>query len=186
MQKNTHTQKGFVILFAVIIATIIALIGAGIFSVAFKETVLSSTASESQIALFAADTGMECALYYEYQNSTASTINCSGSSSLPVTAGQVYDYRFIMSGTPSCGFVSVDHASDRTTNDINGVPVTVMGTRIISRGYNVCINDQPDAGSQFLIERRLEAWFPNVVAPPTGGGGGGGGGTGQGSGPSIN
>ncbi len=178
-------KRGFVILFAVIIAAMIALIGAGIFSVAFKETVLSSTASESQVALFAADTGMECTLYHEYKEPLQPTLDCSGSTGRSV-GGLQYEYRFILGDTPSCGFVSVDHAVTRTV-DVANVPTQILGTLIVSRGCNVCIGEVPDASSQFLIERRLEAWFPNAaIVPPPGGGGGGGGGTGQGSGVSTN
>ena len=61
-----NQQSGFVILFAVIISTMIVLITAGIFRIALKETILASTATESQVALYAADTGLECGLYHEY------------------------------------------------------------------------------------------------------------------------
>ncbi len=59
LQKN----KGFVILFAVLVSSLILLISAGIFNIVKKEVVLSSAARESQRAFYTADSALECALY---------------------------------------------------------------------------------------------------------------------------
>src|SRR3989344_4229619 len=58
-------RRGFTLLFAMIISSIVLSIGLGIFNIALKELVLSSAARESQFAFFAADTGTECALYWD-------------------------------------------------------------------------------------------------------------------------
>ena len=60
---NSKKNKGFVILFAMLISSLILLISAGIFNVVQKEVVLSSSARESQRAFYAADSALECALY---------------------------------------------------------------------------------------------------------------------------
>ncbi len=173
----TNQKSGFVILFAMIVAAMITLIGAGIFSVAFKETILSSTVSESQVALFAADTGLECTLYHEFvEPDTDTDIQCATATVTTGGSAANYSFRFNFEALPSCGYVTVDRAVARTTGT-----TTVVGTEIVSRGYNVCIVDQPDTTSQFLVERRLQVWYPNVIAtpppPPPGGG------TGTGTGP---
>lgn len=65
-KKVIQKNKGFVILFAMLISTLILLITAGIFTVVQKEVVLSSYARESQRAFYAADSALECALYSDY------------------------------------------------------------------------------------------------------------------------
>ena len=64
MKKNKG-EKGFVLLIAIIIATVLFSIGIGLATVIFKELVLAFTARESQRAFYAADTGVECIRYWD-------------------------------------------------------------------------------------------------------------------------
>ncbi len=66
-------KRGFVLLFAVLISSILLSIGLGMFSIAYKELLLSTTDRESQIAFYAADTGMECVLYWDLVHPDVST-----------------------------------------------------------------------------------------------------------------
>jgi hypothetical protein len=178
--KEKSRHAGFVILFAVIISAMITLLGAGIFTVAFKETVLSSTASESQIALFAADSGMECTLYHEFIEAPGDPdLWCAGDTILlPSSTGVTdYEFRFPMQGSPSCGYVTITRDVPREVPDpaFPGSTITQLGTEVVSRGYNVCLDENPDMQSRFLVERRLKVWFTSggaVVPPPPPGGGG--------------
>lgn len=63
--KNKNPQKGFTILVAVVTAGILLIIAMSIGGIALKEQVLSTANKESQVAFYAADTGMECALYLD-------------------------------------------------------------------------------------------------------------------------
>ncbi len=65
--NNVH-NRGFAILFAVLVSGILHTIGLGIFSITYKELLLSSSDRESQVAFYAADTGTECALYWDIQH----------------------------------------------------------------------------------------------------------------------
>ncbi len=80
MKKNNLDKKGFVILIAVLLASIFALIGASIFNISVKELVLSSGSRDSQYAFYAADSGLDCALYWDLQHSVFATSTHSGSS----------------------------------------------------------------------------------------------------------
>lgn len=62
---TTKKQKGFALLFAVLISSIIISIAATIISISIRQTVLSTTARESQFAFYAANTGLECAFYWD-------------------------------------------------------------------------------------------------------------------------
>jgi len=60
-----NTRRGFTLLLAALVASIVLMLGSSIFSIAQKQVTLSSIGRDSQFAFFAADTGAECALYYD-------------------------------------------------------------------------------------------------------------------------
>ena len=64
--KNTkETKRGFTLLFAVLVSTLVVAIGATVISIALRQTVLSGTSRESQYAFYAANTALECAYYWD-------------------------------------------------------------------------------------------------------------------------
>ncbi|MEK9153874.1 MAG: pilus assembly PilX N-terminal domain-containing protein [Patescibacteria group bacterium] len=60
-------QKGFTLLLSALIASIVLALGTSIFQLAHKELKLSSIGRDSQFAFYAADTGAECAQYWDYR-----------------------------------------------------------------------------------------------------------------------
>ncbi len=68
MKNLNNNQKGFVALFTVLIVSVILAMAIGIASISLKEIVLSSSATEGSKAFYAADSGVECALYYDRVN----------------------------------------------------------------------------------------------------------------------
>ncbi len=80
-------EDGFVALFTVLLVSVILAMALGIASLSLKEIVLSSSASEGSKAFYAADSGIECGLFWE--RSTVGIINsvtCNGFT-LQVTPG---------------------------------------------------------------------------------------------------
>lgn len=73
--KKIINKRGFVVLFAVVLASIVLSVSLGVANIAYKELVFTTSAKNSNEAFYAADTGAECALYYD-QNTTA---NATGS-----------------------------------------------------------------------------------------------------------
>lgn len=63
ISKQQKNKRGFVLLFAALVSSIILLVSVGIFNSVQKEVILSSYARESQRAFYAADSALECALY---------------------------------------------------------------------------------------------------------------------------
>ncbi len=71
MQKNGNKKtmqpnQGFAMLFTVLLISLVLSIALGISNIAFKQTILSSLAKDSQIAFYQADAGAECGLYYDF------------------------------------------------------------------------------------------------------------------------
>jgi hypothetical protein len=58
-----NRQKGFALLIGVVVASVLVSITFVMFSISLKQISLSTTGKNSQYAFYAADTGIECALY---------------------------------------------------------------------------------------------------------------------------
>lgn len=172
-------SRGFVILFAVILASIILAITLGISNIALRELKFSTSAKDTNEAFFAADTGAECALFndkadinrFSLDLESPATINCfkQDISSNPkwdshlqeefvvVSAGT---WNFILgelgSSNNGCAIVSV--AKDDEDGD------GIISTTITSKGYNVgsggsapnwdCVTNLPNN-----VERVLEVTY---------------------------
>lgn len=167
-------EKGFVILFTVLIASIVLAIALGIASVSFREVLLSSTARDGEYAFFAADTGAECALYWDIREGafgeTLVTPECRGNE-VEMLATSPVRFRFD-TNIAGCAVVTVDK-SDPTV------------TKIESLGYNVaCQTLDISPLPARVVERAIRVTYGPGEAPdanpnePTGGNPTGGGPTG--------
>ncbi|MFA7309653.1 MAG: hypothetical protein WC050_02000 [Candidatus Paceibacterota bacterium] len=58
-------KRGFTLLLAALVSSIVLSLGSSIFLIAKKQITLSSIGRDSQFAFYAADTGAECALYWD-------------------------------------------------------------------------------------------------------------------------
>lgn len=60
-------QRGFTLLLAALVASIVLALGTSIYTLAQKQVMLSSLGRDSQFAFYAADTAAECALYWDFR-----------------------------------------------------------------------------------------------------------------------
>jgi hypothetical protein len=65
---SPQVNRGFALLFSVLISSLLLTIGLSIFSIALKELAISTAARQSIHAFFAADSGRERALYEDLKN----------------------------------------------------------------------------------------------------------------------
>lgn len=84
MNTILSKKRGFSVLFATLIGSLVLAIGLAILSITIKQIKLSAAGRESQHAFYAADTGVECALYLD---GNGGNTNCEGSI-FPEEAGQ--------------------------------------------------------------------------------------------------
>jgi Tfp pilus assembly protein PilX len=142
MIKNT--QKGFTLFIAVLVGSLMLAIGFSIFNLTFKELLLSASARDSQIAFYAADTGLECALYYDQKEDIFSiaagvnsvSITCAGQPSLIVPRGRTldgdtYTWNWVLDNGKLCTVIEVSKDTD------------VQRTVIRSFGYSTCSSTDP-------------------------------------------
>ena len=157
------SKKGIALLFAVMLSAIFLSIALGVSSIALKELNFSSSAKDSDNAFFAADSGVECALYNDKLDSTVfiekgePVIFCFGVNRYEVknSIGETsMDFSFNVSGLgsngQSCVAVDVLKTIDRSTD-----PMTILSTKITSKGYNLGRDDCSWNGEN-RVERVLE------------------------------
>jgi hypothetical protein len=155
LQRN----KGYTLLFAVLVSSIVLSVGISILTISKKEFQLAASARDSTSAFYAADSGLECAVYYndrgEFSTSTPIDLNdisCGGYTPIVFSEqGDSEDSTIIhtqLGDSGSCAIVSIDKYY------VNGI----SQTRIISRGYNTgwksgdgCV----DLSSPRRVERAL-------------------------------
>ncbi len=137
IKKITKNKRGFVILFAVTISSILLAIALGISNISMKEVKFSTSAKNTNEAFFAADTGIEYALFHDKEGDYLPAVGMA----------QTWDFNVYAAngGGVSCAKVSV-------TKDNTSLSTTT--TSITSKGYNIgdetCSSSNPDR-----IEREL-------------------------------
>ncbi|MFH1308788.1 MAG: pilus assembly PilX N-terminal domain-containing protein, partial [Patescibacteria group bacterium] len=133
--KN-NKDKGFVLLYTMILSSIILVVALSITNIALKEAQFSTSARATNEAFFAADTGAECALFYDKftinafpfntVQDVAIQMNCAGQSFV-ASSNTSNSWSFIVpnlgSSENGCAIVSI---------------VKNPETTIVSKGYNNC------------------------------------------------
>ncbi|MSR87891.1 MAG: hypothetical protein EXS69_01850 [Candidatus Zambryskibacteria bacterium] len=153
---NFQKERGFTLFIAVVITGTLLLISTGIINLAVKQSFISNSGKESQMAFYAADTGIECALYWDVKNptgisafatSTGSTIYCNRDGNNPsnqwVVGGSTVSIinKITFLPDPYCTIVTVTKVDNGTT-------------KIESLGYNTC-----DGVSGRRVERAVRASY---------------------------
>lgn len=128
MNNNLNKKRGITLLIAVLTAGLLLSITLSIFNIAIKELIISSSGKDSHIAFYAADSGIECALYWDYRDafetSGTSDIECAGTDIENVGGQEVSQFSIQIPDSPACATITVTKTEEETL--------------IESRGYNTC------------------------------------------------
>lgn len=144
--------RGFALLVAVIISSVALAIGATLASIAYKQVLLASSAQDSTSSFYAADAGLECALYWDQQydafdyTKPSSSITCGGTSAAisfvsKTAATSTVSFHWPINAAGPCVDVTV-------AKNVSG------RAAIYSVGHNTC-----DLADPRLIERGLDAEY---------------------------
>lgn len=149
--KKKKNNKGFVLLFSVMLSSIILAVALGVANIAYKEIRFGTSVKDTNNSFFAADTGAECALFND--KSSFSSFPQSGGPTSIQCAGQPINF---ITTSPSWNFVITGLGSDGQSCAKVNVSKTFSPntTQIISKGYN-------DGGATCTqvassVERQLE------------------------------
>jgi hypothetical protein len=172
--KIKNQNKGFVALFAVFLTIIVLAITIGIANISYKEQLLSSSAREANTAFFAADSGAECALYYDQSAPPAGDFfNLNGTPDVKCfgdTGGVTIFGSFGLpiqdpKGRPADGKFTIDNLNTTTSSCVSivvykGVVDSFNNTKstiIESKGYNFdCATVANILAMPNLLERLVE------------------------------
>ncbi len=155
--KKIHKTKGFVLLYAVLLSSVILTIGLAILDIVILQQNLAGTQRDSALAFYSADTALECVLYWDYKQNdfdkspgnNGKNVSCDG-----VQASLVSESADPGKNSPWVYVMRVDFLDGRCANvavtKTWGPGNTLLRTEIESRGYNTSC---PSAGT---VPRRLE------------------------------
>jgi len=175
-QNKKNKSYGFVLLFSLLISSILLATGLGISRLMVRQIGLASLSRESQVAFFAADSGMECALHWDLfdrfnplgdpTKSESRTLYCSGAVIKDGLSGVVSgsirnDGCDILGGPPSVNVLNGGNKSCFTFSLANEACAFVIVdksdlanlgiTRITANGFNKCSLSAPN-----ILQRTLE------------------------------
>ncbi len=143
--KYYSLQAGYALLTSIILTATLALIAYAVANITLRQLAITTTNVESHNAFYTADSGLECALFWDVKNPNntsysafdpniaQASITCGGSAVLPtrVTSGSNVISSFQVPVGSSCAIVYVTKGAGNATT-------------IESRGYNTC-----GSGSRF-------------------------------------
>jgi len=151
-KSKTTKKKGFAMLYAVIIASVVVIVAYAVSQLALTETNLSIIGRRSQVAFYAANSGLECASYGDVRLAvfpipyppsdpflgSGENLNCAGNSFsvfTPNISGDTYDTKFTIDfDNGSRAEITVTKTYDSGTNLIH--------TSIRSDGYDKSSGDR--------------------------------------------
>ncbi|MFA6278550.1 MAG: pilus assembly PilX N-terminal domain-containing protein [Candidatus Paceibacterota bacterium] len=149
--KNKH-NRGFALLISVIFMSVMLALGLSISSLGYKQQLLASAAIESQQAFYAADAGIECALYEDYvsdrfKSGGGMELFCGGSqfgiASSTDASNVIYKSRLSLGDGARCADITIYKNVSGTTYMFSqgydvpcGTVETPGGARFVSRGIS--------------------------------------------------
>lgn len=140
--KNKKNNRGFALLFTILIISIIVAIASGISLNLSKNLILSNTARESQVAFYQADTAGECGIFasrYVDLNTLASSGDAFECGGLFLSVGISIVNKYFLSGSNGneepCFSIDIDKRVS---------PVIIK-----AKGYNMCSGNN-------VVERGIE------------------------------
>ncbi|MEN9605121.1 MAG: hypothetical protein RJB39_806 [Candidatus Parcubacteria bacterium] len=175
MQNKQNTQKGISLLISLFTITFLLAISFSISGIILRQFRIINTSISSEAAFYAADSALECVLYWDIETeadtmntdggnyvfgtstATQSRIKCGPNSSNPYVflkqtdlvnnvATSTFYLDYSNAAYPACAYVRVVKNTDRTY--------------IETRGYNTGVNgagcDVTDAVARRLVERGMQ------------------------------
>ncbi len=172
MNKSIR-QKGYAILFTVVVIGIISVIAIGLSNTTYKQLILSSTAKDSQVSYYQSDTATECALYAD-TGGALGPIEASGTGQISCGLDKngnlsKLDVTYTLNGTTksyvakpdtypsgdSCYMFTINKVSQDTPGPANpGSNITTIITTLDASGYNIC-----DTANPRTVERTIEVRY---------------------------
>jgi hypothetical protein len=138
-------KRGITLLIAVLVSSLVLVLGMGVFALLVEEIKFARLSGRSLHSFYAADSGAECALYWDIKQnifsvaSPPTSIDCSGQT-IPVTFDGVNKFTFDIDFTTNNSCARVEYS--KTAGDVT----------LISNGENAPCVSPP----QNVVQRSLQ------------------------------
>lgn len=150
--KHFNNNKGYAILFAVVVVSIISILSFGLSNTTYKQLILSSLSSDSQISYLQSDMATECGIYADNivgLGSLPASWSCGIDSNGTIRTFSIFDNGVKFVATPN----TLGTKDPCFEFDID--KTTTPGTTVIkARGYNSC-----DKSNSKTVEREVEVTY---------------------------
>lgn len=153
-QSTSGIQKGFALVVAVILTSVVLAVGAALLDIAYKQVLLSSSAKNSQYAFYNTDSALECALYWDQKFNAFSYDTPIPSGSVQCNTVAVTSYATNVSGNTRITTFQVPCAPSGISATVTVYKSNTGTTDIYSNGYSSC-----DVNLNSRIERGLKVHY---------------------------
>lgn len=154
---KTKNKRGFTLLISIVVTSMLLLVSFAVVNIAYKQLVLANMNQESQYAFYNADSGVECAVYWDFKGGVSAFNPLVVAAPQPSCNGQSF----------SAGGGGANATTTFTINFPKGCAVVSVGkhvgvTIIDSKGYNTCV-----AGAIRKLERGQKLSYVGGTLPGT-------------------
>ncbi len=152
---SSTQPRGFTLLVAVIVSSVIVSVGLALLDVTLKQVLLSSAASQSQYAFYNADSALECALYWDQQRGAFDYLSPLPGTSISCANRAITNYaQTSVSGVIRTTFMLACEDNAGSLGNVTIDKTATGKTTIYANGYNSC-----DSTDVRRIERGLKAEY---------------------------
>ncbi len=125
--QNTNSNRGAVLLIAVLLSSVMLSVGLGVYQRTYKQLVFSSFWKQMQVAFVAADSGLECVMYWDLHKDKITMMNPPTCFEDPLIGWDPLlsaSHQFLIDAPTLCVHIEIIKNAGATT--------------IKARGYNTC------------------------------------------------
>lgn len=149
------SPRGFTLLIAVVLSSVIVSISLALIDIAFKQILLAAAAAQSTTAFYNADSALECALYWDQKVNAFDYNEPVSSNSISCANIPITDYAVSI---PSSGVkrttMTLPCVTSGSTGNVTIEKTDTGRTTVFANGYNTC-----DVSDSRRAERGLKATY---------------------------
>jgi Tfp pilus assembly protein PilX len=153
-KNNSAIQRrGFVLMLSVIMLSVILATSLGVFNLVYQGMKLSGTTRESQLAYYAADAGVECALFADFRG--ANSFGTTTAPSVATECANVSKLQKLSDSYVNGATFTVDYGNGSCVNVTVDKTIPPTGsTKLSAVGKNNCSGQATDQ-----VNRSLEVTY---------------------------
>jgi hypothetical protein len=136
------SPRGFALLISVILTSVSLAVGLALLDIAYKQVLLATTAKQSEVAFYHADSTIECALYYDQSAANAFDVfSPAPSTNIVCNSAAISSYTSVLTNGGNTRTTKFDIPC--TSGGVSGTATIIKDsisntTAIFASGYSTC------------------------------------------------